>query len=147
MRSAYPAVLLFAVACATAPASSRSSVVNKESAVAPLAAPSANSLTRGTLLTGNLPTEYYSGETLADVLRRRAPIYLRPRGGESGAFTGRADPIAVYINGNFAGPLDVLASIPAYDVHSVQRVSATESMMRFGPKHNNGVLMVTLRQH
>jgi hypothetical protein len=91
-------------------------------------------------------SEYYGGETLMDVLRRRTPMYLRPRGIPSAELTGRADPIAVYINGSFSGGLDVLSSIPANTVFSVERVSGVDATIRYGAKHNSGALVVKLVQ-
>jgi len=82
-----------------------------------------------------------------DVLRRRAPIYLRPRPNPVAELTGRADPIAVYLDGNFAGSLEVLQSIPAHEVVSVTRISDVEAVTRYGAKHNNGALLVTLVRH
>jgi hypothetical protein len=97
------------------------------------------------MLTGSFQTEYFSGESLHDVLRRRAPIYLRPRGGNVVAeMSGQSDPIAVYINGSFSGSLDVLNLIPAHDVFSVQRMAASEASIKYGPKHGSGALLVTL---
>jgi hypothetical protein len=99
---------------------------------------------RGVLYTGSFQTEYFSGETLFDVLRRRAPQYLRPRPTPGAELTGQSDPLAIYIDGNFAGSADVLQLIPAYTVFSVDRLSATEATMKFGPKHSNGALVVHL---
>jgi hypothetical protein len=100
---------------------------------------------RGALLTGSFTTEYFAGETLYDVLRRRAPQYLRPRPTPGATINGHSDPLAIYIDGNFAGPAeDVLPLIPAYTVFSVDRISATEAAIKFGPKHANGALLVHL---
>jgi len=109
-----------------------------------LASSSNSNLTRGVLLTGSFTTEYFGGETLYDVLRRRAPQYLRPRPTPGAELTGQNDPLAIYIDGNFAGSADVLQLIPAYTVFSVDRLSATEAAMKFGPKHSNGALLVHL---
>ena len=144
MRSAYPAVFLCALACASAPSTSRLSTTGAPAAVTPLPAAGEAGPNRGHLLTGSFTTEYFSGETLYDVLRRRAPLYLRPRANPSTEVAGRGDPVAVYINGSFSGSLEVLSMLPAREVFSVDRVAATEAMMRFGQRHNNGALMVTL---
>ena len=149
MRSAYSAVFLCALACATAPSSVRL-------ASTPSAAPAialAGSATAGTgaangqLVTGSFLTPYFSGETLYDVLRRRVPLYLRTRPNPGSELNGRDDPIAVYINDSFSGSLEVLQSIQAYDVLSVNRMSAGEAAIRFGPKHSGGALLVTLVRH
>ena len=99
---------------------------------------------RGVIYTGSFQTEYFSGETLYDVLRRRAPQYLRPRPTPGGEITGHNDPLAIYIDGNFAGSADVLQLIPAYTVFSVDRLSGTEAAMKFGPQRSNGALVVHL---
>jgi hypothetical protein len=146
MRFAYPAVLLCAAACASAPAASRSAITSANLQTGSTAAPAANSPIRGTILTGSFTTEYFSGETLNDVLRRRLPLYLRPRSAAGSEVPGRADPIAVYLDGAYSGGLEVLNLIPASQVFSVQRMSATEAIIRFGPKHNSGALIITLRR-
>ena len=144
MRSAYPAVFLCALACASAPSASRLSTAGVQPTTASLATSGEAGSGRGQLLTGNFTVEYFSGETLLDVLRRRAPLYLRPRPNPSMDATGRADPVAVYINGNFSGNLDVLSLIPARDVHSVNRMAASEATIRFGQRHGSGALLITL---
>ena len=144
MRFAYPAVLLCAAACASAPSASRSAVTNSQPNAGSLAAPAAASRTRGTIITGSFTTEYFLGENLHDVLRRRVPLYLRPRSIASFDVSGNGDPIAVYIDGSFAGSLDVLSLIPASEVVSVKRMPGTEAMVKFGPKHGNGALLVTM---
>jgi hypothetical protein len=147
MRSAYPAVFFCALACASAPSAARLSTTGVQPATASLPSSGGDRPTRGQFLTGSFLTDYFSGETLSDVLRRRAPLYLRPRANPSAEIAGRNDPIAVYINGSFSGSLEVLSSIPAYEVFSVQRISAGESTIRYGQKHGSGALMVTLVRH
>ena len=144
MRFAYPAVLLCAAACASAPAASHSAVTSADLQQGSIAPAANTSPVRGHMLTGSFSTEYFAGETLHDVLRRRLPLYLRPRNGSAAEIPGRGDPVAVYINGAFSGSLDVLSLIPASEVFAVQRMSASEAMIRFGPKHNSGALLVTL---
>jgi hypothetical protein len=147
MRSAYPAVFLCALACASAPSAARLSATGVQPKAASLPTSSEARPSRGQFLTGAFLTDYFAGETLSDVLRRRAPLYLRPRMNPSTELTGRADPMAVYINGSFSGSLEVLSSIPAYEVFSVDRLTAGEAGMRFGPKHGSGALLVTLVRH
>ena len=146
MRFAYPAVLLCAAACASAPPASHAiSSANLQSG-STAAAPAVNPALRGTIVTGSFTTEYFSGETLQDVLRRRLPLYLRPRNAAGSEVPGRADPLAVYIDGAYSGGPEVLNLIPANQVMAVQRMSQTEAMIRFGPKHNSGALIVTLKR-
>ena len=140
MRSAYPAVFLCALACASAPSQSRLSTNGPQPATVNLGSASTNAAVRGQIRTGSFATDYHGGETLYDVLRLRAPIYLRSRAMPS----QRADPIAIYINGNFSGSLEVLSLIPAHTVVSVDRISATDASIRFGAKHNSGALLVQL---
>ena len=143
MRSAAPALFLCALACASAPSASRLSSTGAQPATVTLGSTAPSSV-RGQILTGSFMSDYYGGETLHDVLRRRAPLYLRPRGMPSATLPGRQDPIAVYINGSFSGGLEVLSTIPANTVFSVDRMSAVEATMRYGTKHNSGALLVTL---
>jgi hypothetical protein len=147
MRSAYPAVFLCALACASVPNTSQLSTTGPASPAAASLSKSASadaSPARGQLLTGSFMTEYFGGESLYDVLRRRAPLYLNARPNPSALLSNRQDPIAVYINGSYSGALDVLQLIPAQEVFSVKRISAAEAAVRFGPKHNSGALLVTL---
>jgi len=143
MRSAYPAVFFCALACASVPSSARLSSTGVEGSSSLLVA-STNTVARGTIATGSFTTEYFSGETLYDVLRRRAPLYLRPRANPSAELTSRVDPVAVYIDGAYSGSVDVLQLIPAYTVLSVDRVPASEAAIRYGPKHNSGAIIVKL---
>jgi hypothetical protein len=146
MRSAYPAVFFCALACASAPSNARVSSTGAQP-VGPMTLATSSTGTassRGHILTGSFSTEYFGGETLYDVLRRRAPIYLRARPNPGTELTGRADPISVYLDGNFAGSLEVLQSIPAHEVVSVNRISGVEAVTRYGTRHNSGALLVTL---
>ena len=147
MRSAYPAVFFCALACASAPSASRISSTGVSATTATIPVAGAERTGRGHLRTGTFSTEYFPGETLADVLRRRAPLYLRPRSDPASEMSGRADPIAVYINGSFSGSLEVLGLIPAHEVFSVDRITAPAAMIRFGPRHGSGALLVTLVRH
>ena len=145
MRSAYPVVFLCALACASAPSSS-AHLASGTAPVAPrFASSSTAGATRGVVLTGSQPTEYFGGESLYDVLRLRAPNYLTPRPALSLERGARNDPLAVYIDGNFAGTWEVLQLLPAYSVFSVDRLSATEAALRYGSRNNsNGAVVVTM---
>ena len=148
MRSGYPAVFLCALACASVPSSARLSSTGSEALMASVANSSSGTISgRGTLITGSLPTEYYGGETLYDVLRRRAPLYLHSRPNPSAEMISRTDPLAVYVNGAFSGSIEVLQSLPAYEVFSVERLSPAEAAIRYGPKHSGGALLVRLVRH
>jgi len=148
MRSAYPAVFFCALACASVPSTSRlSSTGTPPSAATVTGSSAAGASARGQFITGSFTTEYFGGETLYDVLRRRAPLYLRPRGNPSGEAMGRTDPVAVYIDGSYSGSVDVLQLIPAYEVVAVDRISAVDASIRYGPKHSGGALLVKLIRH
>ena len=147
MRSAYPAVFFCALACASVPSTSRlSSTGTPPSAATVTGSSAAGASARGQFITGSFTTEYFGGETLYDVLRRRAPLYLRPRGTSAQAM-GQTDPIAVYIDGSYSGSVDVLQLIPAYEVFAVDRISAIDASIRYGPKHSGGALLVKLIRH
>ena len=147
MRSAYSAVFFCTLACASAPSSARLSTTGVQSASASVPVADASYPGRGKFLTGSFLTEYFPGETLADVLRLRAPLYLRPRSNPVSDAYGRTDPIAVYINGSFSGNLEVLSQIPAHEVFAVDRISAPEATIKFGPKHGSGAIMISLVRH
>jgi len=144
MRSAYPAVFLCALACASAPSSS-AHLASGTAPVAPrFASSSTAGATRGVVLTGSQPTEYFGGESLYDVLRLRAPMYLKPRPTLSLEKSVNNDPLAVYIDGSFAGTWEVLQLLPAYTIFRVERLSATEASLRYGSRNNSsGALVVT----
>ena len=144
MRSAYPAVFLCALACASVPSSS-SRLSTTGSVPQTLASSSDGRPTRGVIRTGSYATEYFGGESLYDVLRLRAPIYLKPRPALSIERSVKNDPLAVYIDGSFAGTWEVLQLLPAYTVFSVDRLSATEASLRFGSRNNSsGAVVVTM---
>lgn len=145
MRFASPALLLCAAACASTPSAARTVVANASVTPASIdAAPAAPGPTRGHLLTGSVKTEYFAGESLYDVLRVRMPLYLRPRGATAPNLTGREQPVSVFIDENYAGPLETLSLIPASHVLSVQRMAGTEAAIKFGPRHSGGAVLVRL---
>jgi hypothetical protein len=146
MRFASPALLLCAAACASTPSAARTVVTNASVTPASIdAAPAAAPVpTRGHLLTGSVKTEYFAGESLYDVLRVRMPLYLRPRGATAPNLTGREEPVSVFIDENYAGPLETLSLIPASHVLSVQRMAGTEAAIKFGPRHSGGAVLVRL---
>ena len=79
------------------------------------------------------------------MLRLREPIYLKPRADLSIERSIKNDPLAVYIDGSFAGTWEVLQLLPAYTVASVDRLSATEASLKFGSRNNSsGAIVVTM---
>jgi hypothetical protein len=144
MRFAYPAVFLCALACASAPSSSASHLSATGSAPKPVASAS-GAPTRGVIRAGSHTTEFFGGESLFDVLRLREPIFLKPRPALGIERSLNNDPLAVYIDGSFAGTWEVLQLLPAYTVSSVDRLSATEASLRFGSRNNSsGAIVVTM---
>ena len=146
MRFASPAILLCAAACASAPSAARSVVGNSPIVPDTLDASSAAIPSRGHLITGSVKTEYFPGENLYDVLRVRMPLYLRPRGVNTPNFSGREEPVSVFINGTYAGSLETLSLIPASHVYSVQRMSGSEAAIKFGQRHSGGAVLVQLHR-
>jgi len=143
MRSAYPAVFLCALACASVPSSS-AHLSTTGSAPRTFASSASGAPTRGVLRTGAHATEYFGGESLYDVLRLREPMYLKPRPALGIEQSIKSDPLAVYIDGSFAGTWEVLQLLPAYTIVSVDRLSATEASLRYGSRNNSsGALVVT----
>ena len=144
MRFAYPAVFLCALACPSPPSSSASHLSATGSAPKMLAS-SSGGPSHGVNRAGSHTTEYFGGESLFDVLRLREPIYLKPRADLSIERSIKNDPLAVYIDGSFAGTWEVLQLLPAYTVASVDRLSATEASLRFGSRNNSsGAIVVTM---
>ena len=147
MRSAYPAVFLCALACASTPSSSAHLATATAPLAPKLASSSGSGQTHGVLRTGSQPTEYFGGESLYDVLRLRAPMYLKPRPALSLEKSINNDPLAVYIDGSFAGTWEILQLLPAYTIVSVERLSATEASLKYGSRNNSsGALVVTTIQ-
>jgi hypothetical protein len=72
-----------------------------------------------------------AGETLYDALRRTRPnlLRVRPVTGSSSYFPG--DVIGVYINGTYAGGMEVLHTLAASNVASVRRRQGVDVSNRF----------------
>src|SRR5687768_7765516 len=74
--------------------------------------------------------------SLADILQLKRPHFLRTTGN-----TGRID---VFINGHYAGDIDVLRGILPRQVISVRKATRTEAYTMFAPSLNGDhVLFVT----
>jgi hypothetical protein len=75
-------------------------------------------------------------------VERLRPLFLVTRPG-SATLRGTAPRIHVFINGEFAGDLDVLRTIPVAHVESIRHVHATEAYTQHGEVHaGDGVLMI-----
>ena len=78
-------------------------------------------------------------------VERLRPLFLQPRPG-AGDVRGEPRTISVFIDGDFAGGLDVLRSIPVRDIESIRRVQPTLAYAAIGSLHMaDEILMVRLR--
>ena len=78
-------------------------------------------------------------------VERLRPLFLHVRPG-AGDVRGEPRTISVFIDGDFAGGLDVLRSIPAQDIESIRRVQPAMAYATLGSLHMaNEILMVRLR--
>lgn len=80
--------------------------------------------------------------SLYEALARLRPELLRPASYALGN-GGAAAPI-VYLNGARTGELPVLHSVPRAHVIEVQFMRGQEALVRLGPGHEGGALLVTL---
>ncbi len=87
-----------------------------------------------------------AGESLHDVLRRTHPRFLQSRDVTATMPLLGEDIIGVYINGTFAGGLDVLSTIPAQHVLAVERVRSADAVNRYARRHRGHALEVSLLQ-
>jgi len=78
-------------------------------------------------------------------VERLRPLFLQPRPG-AGDARGEPRTISVFIDGDFAGGLDVLRSIPVADVESIRRLQPTLAYATLGSLYMaDEILMVRLR--
>ena len=119
--------VLFSAACASAAGPQHSSVPH-----------SSEVLTWSELSTEAHQTAYVAVERLR-------PLFLQPRPG-AGDVRGEPRTISVFIDGDFAGGLDVLRSIPARDIESIRRVQPAIAYATMGSLYMaDEILMVRLR--
>jgi len=89
-----------------------------------------------------------SGETHQNAyvaVERLRPLFLRARPG-TGDARGEPRTISVFIDGDFAGDLNVLRSIPVRDIESIRRVQPSMAYATLGSLHMaDEILMVRLR--
>ena len=101
---------------------------------------------RPAIVFGNHIEAVQQGETLREFLLRRAPNALRLRDPIAAASTSPFEPpIGIYINGNFAGGVEVLESILATDVITVRRLTASAMPVTIARHHSDGILDIRLR--
>ncbi len=86
--------------------------------------------------------------TLLDVLRRTRPQMLRARSGTAGMLATE-DAINVFIDGHYAGGVDVLAEIATSRVFSVRMVRPTAGYLRQGtqPRHAHALFVTTVHRY
>ena len=79
-------------------------------------------------------------------VERLRPLFLTVRPG-SGTVHGTSQHLYVFINGSFAGEIDVLKTIPVATVESIRRVQASEAFIQLGElRAGDGVLLVRLHR-
>ena len=88
-----------------------------------------------------------SGETHQNAyvaVERLRPLFLRARPG-TGDARGEPRTISVFIDGDFAGDLNVLRSIPVRDIESIRRVQPSMAYATLGSLHMaDEIIMVRL---
>ena len=90
-----------------------------------------------------LATEAHQNAYVA--VERLRPLFLQPRPG-AGDARGEPRTISVFIDGDFAGDLNVLRSIPVRDIESIRRVQPSTAYAILGSLHMaDEILMVRLR--
>ena len=78
-------------------------------------------------------------------VERLRPLFLHVRPG-AGDARGEPRTISVFIDGDFAGDLNVLRSIPVRDIESIRRVQPAMAYATLGSLHMaDEILMVRLR--
>lgn len=101
--------------------------------------PVSNDLVTWTELTTEAPQDTYSA------LQRLRPLFLAIRPGWS-IVHGEIPRIRVFIDGDYAGDVDVLRSIPVRDIESIRRLQPSMAYATMGANHGGeDVLMVRLR--
>ena len=84
-------------------------------------------------------------QTAYVAVERLRPLFLQPRPG-AGDVRGEPRTISVFIDGDFAGGLDVLRSIPVRDIESIRRVQPATAYATLGSLHlADEILLVRLR--
>lgn len=84
------------------------------------------------------------GESVFDFLSRTRPTFLRMRTPLTHPLSLGEDAIGVYLNGAPAGGIDALRTLPANYVYDVRRLSASESMARYGRSYRDGAIEVRM---
>ena len=94
-----------------------------------------------------LPTEILAmrANTAADAVRRLRPEFLRST--PTNTFSKAAAFPNVYLNGHYAGPLDMLSTIPAAPIVEIRYVTTSAARSAFGSycACDGGVILVRTR--
>ena len=98
-----------------------------------------------TLTSKELATLVGAPQNAYSAVEQLRPLYLATRPGVS-ALRGVAPRLHVFVNGSYAGDVEVLKMIPFASVESIRHVRATVAFTQYGEIHSgDGVLMVRLR--
>lgn len=81
-----------------------------------------------------------------DAVRKRRPVFLRPRVPDSLDVSGRSAVFpAVYVNGLYHGAVESLRDIPVRNVWEIRYLDTKEASLKYGTGHVAGVIEVTTR--
>jgi hypothetical protein len=133
-----PIIVVAAMLGITACASTSANTIPALYSVPPSPTVSNTTLTRGEL-------QYETQQTAYAAIERLRPFFLATR--PSGADVhGIVPHLNVFIDGYFAGDPDILKTIPASQIESVERLQPAMAYATLGAYHaGEGVLMVRLR--
>ena len=84
--------------------------------------------------------------TAYDALLQLRPSFLHQRNPRTGNIAARGVVPAVFINGGFAGEVDVLRFYTVATIAEIQYIRSFDAVHRFGPDYSAGVILVYLRR-
>ena len=96
-----------------------------------------------------LPGDFQGLESLnlGDAIQRLRPDWIRRSAARQPgrvAGSGSADPLAIWVDANRAGGVEVLNSLAVQGVASVRYYSGPEAQARFGNGNSSGAIHVTM---
>src|SRR5262245_14235808 len=97
-----------------------------------------------TITRAELSTVAGTTQNAFSAVERLRPLFLVTRPG-SEILRGETSRVHVFINGNFAGDIEVLNTIPLGNVEWIQRVRATPPFTQFGGQMGDEVVLVRVR--
>jgi hypothetical protein len=142
VAGAVGALALLTSACASSGAARGASGA---AAAAPGATPSDRARSGANAITaGDLARVSDAPHALAAIERLR-PLFLRPRAA-MGTARGRQPVVSVFVNGSYAGGLEVLRLLLPGALASARFLQPTEAVTTLGPRYAaDGVIMVQLK--